>query len=97
MYLASDGFIETMIVSLLQSTLVPRFLVPSRTQVLVHQALTVHHTSPGFIRLRGRSTYGYNRSSDLPARYINQSSSRRAYWLDSRPTVEDNQAMDRLA
>jgi hypothetical protein len=36
--------------------------------VLEHQALMVHHTSPGFNRSSDRPTSGYSRSNDRPTR-----------------------------
>jgi hypothetical protein len=63
--------------------------------MLEHQALMVHHTSPGFSRSRGRPTSGYSRSGDRPTHYISRSSSRHACRSDSRPTVEDSRVVDR--
>jgi hypothetical protein len=46
--------------------------------VLEHQALMVHHTSPGFSWSRGRPTSGYSQSGDRPTHHTSRSSSRRA-------------------
>jgi hypothetical protein len=62
--------------------------------LLEHQALKVHHTSPEFSFLIGRTIPWYIRLGDQPIHYISQLSSQRAYHLDSRPTIEDSQAMD---
>jgi hypothetical protein len=63
--------------------------------VLEHQALMVHHTSPGFSRSRGRPTSGHSRLGDRPTHHTSRSSSRRACRSDSRPTVEDSWVVDR--
>jgi hypothetical protein len=63
--------------------------------MLEHQALMVHHTSPGFSRSRGRPTSGYSRSGDRPTHHTSRSSSRRACRSDSRPTIKDSRVVDR--
>jgi hypothetical protein len=63
--------------------------------MLEHQALMVHHTSPGFSRSRGRPTSGYSGRVIDQHLYISRSSSRHACRSDNRPTVEDSRVVDR--
>jgi hypothetical protein len=57
--------------------------------MLEHQALMVHHTSPGFNRSEDRPTYRYIRLGDRPNIYISWLSSRHACWSD-KLTIEDS-------
>jgi hypothetical protein len=54
--------------------------------VLEHQALMVHHTSPGFIRSRYQPTPGYSWPGDGPTHHTSQSSSRRGCRSNNQPT-----------
>ena len=63
--------------------------------VLEHQALMVHHTSPRFSWSRGWTTFGYSLSSDQTTHYNIWSSSWHACQLNNRPTIEDNQVVER--
>jgi len=59
--------------------------------MLEHQALTVQHTSPRFIRLNGQPTFGYSQSINRPDLYISWLSSRHACRLDSQLEFDDIQ------
>jgi hypothetical protein len=59
--------------------------------------MMVHHTSRGIYRSTGQSTSGNSGLGDQPDLYISRSSSKQVCRSNSRPTIEDNQSVDRLA
>ena len=70
------------------------FLMIMFMPLLEHQALMVHHTSPGFSWLGAQPTSGNSRSGDRPNLYISQSSSQHACQSNSQPFVKDSRVVD---